>query len=199
MNIDSLLNMEIISASEFNALPTISNSFISEKLVNYKKEDKLVLPIDSNKVVEFKDFPSREGGCSDTFYEYYGEIEKVNSYLIGAMSCDVYEYTLVDKNTGKDKHYFEGFPFLSPKGKHLVSVATIGYDYETRLTICDIDNRGIKKYATFHFFSWAVNDQNIRIKWIDENTFALRAVHPLYLWREQEEKFAQYIKVKILR
>jgi len=199
MNIDSLLSMKIVSASEFNVLPTISHSFISKKSVNYRKEGKLILPIDSNKVVEFKDFPSREGGCSDTFYEYYGEIEKINSYLIGSMSCDVYLYTLVDKDTGEDRHYFEGFPFFSPKGKHLVSVATIGYDYETRLTICNIDSEGIKKYTTFYFFSWAVNDLNIKIKWIDENTFVLRAVHPLYLWRDQEEKFAQYIKITILK
>jgi len=199
INIDSLLSMKIISTSEFNALPTISHSFISKKSINYRKEDKLVLSIDSSKVVEFKDFPSTEGGCSDTFYEYYGAIDILNSYLIGYMSCDLYTYSLIDKNTGKDKNYFEGFPFLSPKGKHLVSVATIGYDYETRLTICDIDNRGIKKYATFYFFSWGVNDQNMKIKWIDENTFVLRAVHPLYLWKEQEEKFSQYIKITILK
>ena len=195
IDIDSLLSMEIISDSEFNALPTISYSFISKKSVDYRKEGKLVLPIDSNKVVEFKDFPSTEGGCSDTFYKYYGEIEKVNSYLIGSMSCDVYIYTLIDKDT--DRYYFEDFPFLSPKSNYLVSVATIGYKYDTHLTICYIDNGAIKRYATFYFFSWVVNEQNIKIKWIDANTFVLRAVHPLYLWKEQEETFTQYIKIEI--
>ena len=160
-----------------------------------EKRGKLVLPIDSNKVVEFKDFPSTEGGCSDTFYKYYGEIEKVNSYLIGSMSCDVYIYTLIDKDT--DRYYFEGFLFLSPKSNYLVSVATVGYKYDTHLTICYIDNGAIKRYATFYFFSWVVNEQNIKIKWIDANTFVLRAVHPLYLWKEQEETFTQYIKIEI--
>lgn len=200
INIDSLLSMKIISASEFNGLPIIPHSFISKKSINYRKKDKLILPLsDSDKVIEFKDFPSTEGGCADTFYEYHGTINILNSYLIGTMSCDVYEYTLVDKNTGKDKHTFEGFPFISSTGKHLISVATIGYNYDTRLTICKIEDKIIKEYTTFYFFSWVVNEQNIQIKWIDENTFVVKAVHPLYLWRDQEEKFAQYIKVKILR
>ena len=199
MNIDSLLKIKIISTSEFNALPTISHSFISKKSGNYKKEDKLVLPIDSNKVVEFKNSSYKEGGCSETFYKYYGEIDKVNSYLIGAMSCDIYEYSLVNKNTGKITHFFEGFPFLSPNSKHLVSIATIGYNYDTRLVICDIDNENIKECTDFHFFSWAINSQNMEIKWINENTFALRVVHPLYLWQEQEKEFAEYIKIAILK
>ena len=38
IDIDSLLSMEIISDSEFNALPTISYSFISKKSVDYRKE-----------------------------------------------------------------------------------------------------------------------------------------------------------------
>ncbi|AEK22863.1 hypothetical protein [Capnocytophaga canimorsus] len=200
ITLETLISFELIDKSLYEKAKKSAVDFLlRDTLSVVKKNNVITLPcLDS--IVTFKDINPNSDLDNQQVYEYKGQIEFMNQFVVSGSYWEAYDYKWIDKKTGKEIS-FSDFPYISPDKKRIISVYTNPYDEVVELSLYTIDdNLQVKEILLAHFTNWmAYNHEEDSIFWSGDGYFYIPINHRVKFWNESgnfNEK-CQYIRIKI--
>ena len=199
-SIDSLLSITMSTESFYNSLENKQISYIVADTVSHRKKDGVLrLPIGET-YIELEDERGEGGVMYGNFYK--GQIPFLNSYLILFTGNEFLYYFLIDKTTGEDSGYrFADYPFISPNKQYGVCIYANPYFSTAEMQIWKIAGDELDLLYSFNFVNWMPTTYTTSLRWIDDNSFVVKAIHPQSFWDEKgyENETGEYIKIEILQ
>lgn len=99
----------------------------------------------------YKTFKDKLSSTYNTYYEYNGEINALNAYLILVVcqECEEYRWLLIDKNTGEETVDLAAIPFLSNNQKSMVTTRnTYASSGNNQIAVNDHSDYAIVEFYT---------------------------------------------------
>ncbi|WP_179020005.1 hypothetical protein [Winogradskyella forsetii] len=195
-NLSRFFNFELISEDEFNSVAQSNSNFLTKNpLVRISKNnDETVnfnLPI-KDSVLVFKS----KMDYSAASYEYYGDLNFLNAYLIHGVYYKAEEanYSLINKHSGKQEYVFPDFPHISPSKNRIF---TFYYDVYEEINYFHVygikSNNLITLDYAFTFPNW-INFESDNVKWLSNNTMVFKIVNP-NIFNGSKVENPQYLKL----
>jgi hypothetical protein len=192
------LKLELITKETYSKLQFISSPQITNTDLVVKVNDSINLPI-ANGFKTIMSSPIDDESDNRAIYDYLGEMEVLNSYLLDAVYYESGDYRLYSKITGEEIANFKSLPIVSPNKNFIISIGFNGYEDVTELEIATIDNQIITSKELFLYQNWGRTNDS-KIKWLTDSVFVVEVIHTNILFDMQENELdvKQYLKVSIL-
>ncbi|GHT17634.1 hypothetical protein FACS189429_2140 [Bacteroidia bacterium] len=207
--LDKYLKVELIDRQTFeNQMNNKVDYFVADT-ANVKKMDGVITLHCAEKDVKLKDNPS--GGDNEIYYDYAGQYEFLNQYVIYMSGWEWLGYKFYDKTTGKDQFEdnfsFGEFPYVSPDRQHIICIYANPYEVTSDVELYKIDRGKIKNMMTASYTNWMPFSEQISetewketMFWASDGCFYLKANHSKSHWTEAghyNENY-QYLRIKLL-
>ncbi|WGU70033.1 hypothetical protein QIU18_10925 [Capnocytophaga canimorsus] len=173
------------------------NHLLEDTLAVRKLNGALSLTFEDDSVVILKDNDTDNDGAE--VYEYMGQIEALQKYVVYVSYFESGEYILFDKKNGK-RQEFSGFPYLSPDKKQIV-VFPISMEGDESVAFYEVDeNQGIKESVSLLFTNWIPYfDVYEGLFWATDGYFYTPVNHSAVYWDingNYNVENCQYIRIK---
>jgi hypothetical protein len=189
-------NFELIDQKLYNAKKKKAVSFLLANTTAHKKlNGKITLPC-KNKTVTFSDVDSEDE--THRIYEYIGEINWLNTYLVYGMYWEDYDYKLIDKTSGEETKAFVDFPNISADKKKILSLGANVYENTADLDFYTIDRKKIVKKMNAAFKYWMPAGEITDMFWCTDGYFYLPVAASTNYWKPDGNlnDSWQYIRIK---
>jgi hypothetical protein len=193
--LDSILKLELVSKK------ITYNSILKRetKLTNidgFKVEDNILkLPV-KNDSLTIRNINDENAEDSREVYNYLGEIDALNCYVVSGNYWESGDVTLYNKITGKETAILQDYPQLSPNNRYLLSLSFDGYQEIGMFQLGKIENGKLENLLNFEFHNWTVTEKP-DIIWVSNNTFLINVVHINAYWQENGSYNDNYQRLKI--
>lgn len=194
--LDSFIDLELIDKSSYEkAKKTAVDFLLRDTLAIVKNNNQFTLPC-SDSIVTFKDIDSESDDLQ--VYQYRGQIQALNSFLVMTSYWEVYDYKLIHKNTAKEVT-FPDFPYLSPDKRYIISAFTNPYEEAEQLSLYAVDEHlQIKHIFTTYFTNWQAYNKEEEAFWGSDGHFYLPVNHKAVVWVDGDlNDQRQYVRIKI--
>lgn len=196
--LNAFLKIELINKHLFDSKKNSSVDFIIADTTENKKVNGIITLKCRDRVVKYIDKPDAEEERQE--FQYVGQIEFLNQYLIGGSYWESLDYRLIDKTSGKETQTFVEYPYISPDKKHIICIYTNPYETTADLELYSIDNKNIKHKMSASFKNWMPTVELGEMFWSIDGYLYLTVNHVNSFWKEDgnlNDK-CQYIRIKIL-
>lgn len=192
------LKIELIDKQLFESKRSSSVNFLLADTTEIKKKTGIIELKCQAKVKKYIDKPDAEESMQ--VYNYVGQFEFLNKYLIGGSYYEGLDYKFVDKSSGEETQTFVEYPNISADKKHIICIYTNPYETTADLELYSIDDKQIKHTMSASFKNWMPTVEPGEIFWSTDNFLYLTVNHVNSFWRQDgnlNDK-CQYIRIKIL-
>ena len=152
------INIRFVTKDEYLAQKANAVNFIDTTTTIKKVKGKLRLPCQEckNKYITYIDSLAPKYDDNRIEHTYIGEIPFLNQYLISTTYYEDWDYTLIDKTTGK-KVYLPASPYITPDKQHLIILFDNVWESITEFSLYSIDEANkIKQVFSTTFTQWAL-------------------------------------------
>lgn len=192
------LYLELIDKSLFDSKKETVVNFILADTTAIKKNNGIIEIKCENKTVKYVDKPEDNDGMQ--IFNYSGQIEFLNKYLIATSYYEGGDYKLVDKTTGDETNLLVDYPYISPDKKNIICINSNGYESTADLELYDINDKNVKRKMSASFKNWMPVMENGEIFWSTDGYLYLIVHNVKSFWKEDgqlNDKY-QFIRMKIL-
>lgn len=193
------LEISLIDKEVFEKARSKDDKFIIQQnaLVS-SKDSVLVVTIASGKK-EYVSSPNAEESMK--VYNYVGHVSLMDAYLLAIGYYEAGEYMLYGADNGKEIVSFNDYPYISPDGKHIVSIYANPYDLSSDFQLYKVESgQKVRKELDASFSKWMVALEPQEVFWLDSSTLVVKVLHAQAFWDEDGglNNDYQYLKIKIL-
>lgn len=196
--LNDFLKMELINKQIFDNKRSSSVNFLLADTTVIKKKNGTIELKCLNKVVKYIDKPSEEENEAE--FNYIGQFEFLNKYLINSSYYESSDYRLIDKNNGEEIVTFGDYPNISADKKHIICIYTNPYETTADLELYSISNNQIKFLMSTSFKNWMPTAEPREMFWSTDGYLYLTVNHVKSFWIPDgnlNDK-RQYIRIGIL-
>jgi hypothetical protein len=196
--LNNFLKIELINKNLFDSQKNSTVDFIIADTTENKKVNGIINLKCRDRVVKYIDKPDAEEERQE--FQYVGQIEILNQYLIGGSYWESLDYILIDKTSGKETQTFVEYPHISPDKKHIICIYTNPYNITADLELYSIDNKNIKLKMSASFKNWMPTVEHGEMFWSIDGYLYLTVNHVNSFWKEDGNlnDECQYLRIKIL-
>ena len=152
------INIRFVTKDEYLAQKANAVDFIDTTNTFKKIKGKLRLPCQEckNKYVTYIDSLAPKYDENRIEHTYIGEIPFLNQYLISTTYYEDWDYTLIDKTTGK-KLTLAAYPYITPDRQYFMTLLDNVYEGVADFSLYSIEGTNkIKKVFSTTFTQWAL-------------------------------------------
>ena len=154
------INIRFVTKDEYLAQKAnaVDFDFINTTNTIKKVKGKLRLPCQEckNKYITYIDSLAPEYDENRIEHTYIGEIPFLNQYLISTTYYEGWDYTLIDKTTGK-KFTLADYPYITPNRQYFMTLLDDPWQNITEFSLYSIDETNkIKQVFSTTFTQWAL-------------------------------------------
>ena len=154
------INIRFVTKDEYLAQKAnaVDFDFINTTNTIKKVKGKLRLPCQEckNKYITYIDSLAPKYDDNRIEHTYIGEIPFLNQYLISTTYYEGWDYTLIDKTTGK-KFTLADYPYITPDRQYFMTLLDNVYEGVTEFSLYSIDETNkIKQVFSTTFTQWAL-------------------------------------------
>ena len=152
------INIRFVTKDEYLAQKANAVDFIDTTNTIKKVKGKLRLPCQEckNKYVTYIDSLAPKYDDNRIEHTYMGEIPFLNQYLICITGYEYWDFTLIDKTTGK-KLTLAAYPYITPDRQYFMTLLDNVYEGVTEFSLYSIDETNkIKQVFSTTFTQWAL-------------------------------------------
>ena len=154
------INIRFVTKDEYLAQKAnaVDFDFINTTNTIKKVKGKLRLPCQEckNKYITYIDSLAPEYDDNRIEHTYIGEIPFLNQYLISTTYYEGWDYTLIDKTTGK-KFTLADYPYITPDRQYFMTLLDNVYEGVAEFSLYSIDETNkIKQVFSTIFTQWAL-------------------------------------------
>ncbi|MBE0390307.1 hypothetical protein [Flavobacterium sp. PL002] len=192
------LSLELIDKTLFDSKKNTAVNFLLTDTTEVKKVNGVIELNCKNKVVKFIDKPEDNDGMQ--LFNYEGQIEFLNKYLIIGSYYEGGDYIFVDKTSGETTTTFGDYPNISPDKKNIICINSNGYETTADLELYKISNNKVNNVMNVSFKKWMPLMENNEVFWSKDGYLYLSVHNVKTFWNEKgfyNNKY-QYIRIKIL-
>ncbi len=193
------LKMELIDKQTFYLKKRTAVSYFLADTNTIRKENGVIrLPI-HNGFKQYQD--NNKPGVEDNTqeYNYVGQIDFLNTYVIAGLYWESWDYKLINKHSGVQEVSLNALPNISHDRRHLISISDNGYTGTADLELYNIKNNKVRKVMAASFKYWApVNASGIF--WGIDGSLYVAVLPSSKAFSPQENVLnsCQYIKIRVL-
>jgi len=190
--------LELIDSKLYKDKKKKAVSFLTADTLAHKKTNGIITLPCQKKTVTFTDLPSEEE--TNRVYEYIGQINWLNAYMVYGMYWEDYDFTLIDKTSGERTSTFVDFPNISADKKKIICLGANVYENTADLDFYIIDNKKIIQKMNTGFKYWMPAGENTDMFWSNDGNFYLPVVATNNFWKPDGSLNDQwqYIRIKPL-
>ncbi|MDO4727485.1 MAG: hypothetical protein Q4B43_00620 [Bacteroidota bacterium] len=194
-----LFQIELIDQKTYNeAKKRRMSHLLQDTLAVRKLNGTLSLTFEDYSVVTLID--NNPDDDESKIYEYVGQIEALQKYVVRLGHYESVEYILFDKRNGKSQE-FSGFPYLSPDKKQIVVFPVIREGLMSDVTFYEVnENQEINKSVAVPFKIWMPYlDVYEDLFWATDGYFYTPVNHTAAYWDINgmyNTQNCQYIRIK---
>ncbi len=191
-------SLELIDQKLYKDKKKKSVSFLLADTLAHKKTNGIITLPCQKKTVTFTDLPSEEE--THRIYEYIGQINWLNAYVVYGMYWEDYDFTLIDKTSGERTSTFVDFPNISADKKKIICLGANVYENTADLDFYIIDNKKIVQKMNAGFKNWMPAGEYTDMFWSNDGYFYLPVVATNNFWKPDGSLNDQwqYIRIKPL-
>ncbi|UKJ08594.1 hypothetical protein [Solitalea lacus] len=191
------LELEVIDQSLFEAKKVSSVDFLLADTLALTKNDGVIELICKKNTVQYVDKPDAEEDRQ--VYNYVGQIEFLNKYVISGSYWEDSDYKLIDKTSGESET-FGDYPFISADKKSIVCIKPNPYETTGDLELYSINNGKMKFIMGASFTNWMPATEEDVAFWSTDGYFYFVAFHSKEFWHQDGKLNAQYqyLRLKVL-
>jgi hypothetical protein len=192
------LKIELIDKQLFDNKRSSSVNFLLADTTEIKKKKGIIELKCQAKVKKYIDKPDAEESMQ--VFNYVGQFEFLNKYLIGGSYYEGLDYKFIDKSSGEETQTFGEYPNISVDKKHIICIYTNLYEATADLELYAIDDKQIKHTMSASFKNWMPTVDPGEMFWNTDGYLYLTANHVNSFWKQDgnlNDK-CQYIRIKIL-
>lgn len=196
--LNDFLKIELINKHLFDSKKSSLVDFIIADTTENKKVNGIITLKCRDRIINYIDKPDAEEERQE--FQYVGQIEFLNQYLIGGSYWESIDYRLIDKTNGKETQTFGEYPHISPDKKHIICIYTNPYETTADLELYLINNKNIKHKMSASFKNWMPAVELGLMFWSNDGYLYLAVNHVNSFWKEDgniNDKY-QYLRIKIL-
>ena len=203
-SIEEFFFIEQISHDEYQKALQNKIDFLTEDtLITAKNKGVIVLKC-KNKTVFLKD-QDNDIPPYVQYFQYLGQVEMLNQYLVSINEGDNFGYFFIDKTTGT-KTYMEYFPYLSPNHEYIISLGRNLQDEEGKsfISLYKVERKvplSLKKVLDeAPIKGWVVYNFGREPIFWNENGLLYASINPSMCFYNEENKpnkQRMYIKIGI--
>lgn len=192
------LKIELVDKSVFESKRnTAVNFLLADTLENIKKNGIIELQC-QNRIVKYVDKP--EDNDDTQKFDYVGQFEILNKYLISGSYWESSDYKLIDKTSGKETNVLGDYPYISSDKKYLICINANPYETTADLELYSISDQKIKPIILTSFKNWMPILKKGEMFWSTDDYLYVAVNHVNAFWTNNgalNEK-CQFIRIKIL-
>jgi hypothetical protein len=192
------LRIELIDKQLFDSKRGSSVKFLLADTTEIQKKKGIIELKCQSKVKRYIDKPDAEESMQ--VFNYVGQFEFLNKYLIGGSYYEGLDYKFVDKSSGEETQTFGEYPNISADKKHIICIYTNPYETTADLELYSIDDKQIKHTMSASFKNWMPTVEPEEMFWSNDGYLYLTANHVNSFWKQDgnlNDK-CQHIRIKIL-
>ena len=199
------INIRFVTKDEYLAQKANVVDFIDTTNTFKKIKGKLRLPCQEckNKYITYIDSLAPKYDDNRIEHTYMGEIPFLNQYLISTTYYEDWDYTLIDKTTGK-KLTLAAYPYITPDRQYFMTLLDNVYEGVADFSLYSIEGiNKIKQVFSTTFTQWAlVLDEKDReeVFMASNGSIYAKVVHPsvrLYNKVKDYSQYGQYICISL--
>lgn len=199
--LDEYLEIELIEKSLFDNMKNHTVEFLLADTTENRKNNGVLELKCRDKTVKYTDF--QNGGESMGEYHYIGYIDFFNKYLIYVGGNESWDFKFIDRTSGEETHFFNGYPFLSPDRKNIISVITNPYERTAEIALFAVSGGEITHLMSTSFTNWMPTVWSVEggeAFWASDNYLYLSVNHSNSFWAEDGGLNCefQYVRMKII-
>jgi len=196
--LNKYLKIELVDEQLFESRKDSAVNFLLADTAIIEKKNGTIELQCQVKVVRYVDNPTDNDGTRE--FQYIGQIEFLNKYLIYGLYWESSNYIFVDKISGEETSFGE-FPYISPNKQNIISIYANPYETTADLELYSIsENNSIKQIMNVSFINWMPTVEKGEMFWSTDGYLYLTVNHTK-LFGEQSGSLnnkCQYIRIKIL-
>ncbi|MBF6642066.1 hypothetical protein IVB69_11290 [Flavobacterium sp. J49] len=187
---------ELIDEKLYLAKKKKAVSFLTADTLAHKKTKGIITLPCQKKTVTFTDLPSEEE--TNRIYEYVGQINLLNAYVVYGMYWEDYDFTLIDKTSGETTASFVDYPNISTDKKTILCLGANVYENTADLDFFVIDNKKILQKMNAVFKYWMPAGEITDMFWSTDGYFYLPVVTTSHYWKPDGSLNDQwqYLRIK---
>ncbi len=162
----------------------------------YKKEAGVLELPTANGTLRIEDINDENAEDSQQIYQYLGDLEVLNSYVVSGQYWESGDVSLYDKTTGEEVALFEVAPQISPDQKHIISLNFEPYEGGGIVQWGTIENGKLSAMHNLNFLNWTIADQPDWV-WLSNHSFLINVVHINAYWQKNGAYNENYQRLKI--
>jgi len=198
--LNDYLKIELIDKQQFDKMKNSSVSYILPDTTETKKKNGVIELKCKNTIKKYidRDKPDDETGIQA--FNYIGQFEFLNKYLIGGSYYEGLDYKFIDKSTGEETQTFGEYPNISADKKNIICIYTNPYETTADLELYSINDKLIKHTMNASFKNWMPTVEPRKMFWSTDGYLYLTVNHVNSFWKQDgnlNDK-CQYIRIKIL-
>lgn len=192
------LKIELIDKQLFESKRGNEADYLLADTSAIKKVNGIIELKCQHKTVKYIDKPDDEENRQ--VFDYVGQLQFLNKYLIGGSYYEGLDYRFIDKITGEETQVFGDYPNVSADKKHIICIYTNPYDTTADLALYSINNNEVKHIVSASFKYWMPTVEPQEMFWGKDNYLYLAVNHVNSFWKEDGHlnSNCQYIRIKIL-
>jgi len=195
-SVTKYFRLELIDQKLYNAKKKKAVSFLLADTLAHKKTKGIIALPCQKKTVTFTDLPSEEE--TNRIYEYIGQINWLNAYVVYGMYWEDYDFTLIDKTSGEVITSFVDFPNISTDKKKIICLGANIYENTADLEFFVIENKKILQKMNTGFKYWMPAGEVKDMFWSHDGYFYLPFVATNNYWKPDGNLNDQwqYLRIK---
>jgi len=196
--LNDFLKIELIDKRLFDSKRSSSINYLLADTTEIKKKKGIIELKCQAKVKKYIDKPDAEESMQ--VFNYVGQFEFLNKYLIGGSYYEGLDYKFVDKSSGEETQTFGEYPNISADKKHIICIYTNPYETTADLELYSINNKQIKHIMSASFKNWMPTVEPGEMFWSNDGYLYLTVNHVNSFWKQDGNlnDTCQYIRIKIL-
>lgn len=200
------LKLELIDKEVFDRKKNTAIHFITRDTTHIKKKDGIISLKCQSKAKTYIDKPLIRGEMQPyaddeiQIFDYVGQFEFLNQYLISGSYWEGVDYRMVDKITGEETQVFGELTYISPDTSHILCIYSNPYESTADLELYTLKNKKIKHVISVSFKHWMPTNESNGIFWSSDDYLYVSVNHSAAFWKPDGNlnDFHQYIRIKVL-
>ncbi|MBP6557897.1 MAG: hypothetical protein KA213_05985 [Flavobacterium sp.] len=189
-------SIELIDQKLYSVKKKKAISFLLADTLAHKKTNGIITLLCQKKTVTFTDLPSEEE--THRVYEYIGQINLLNAYVVYGMYWEDYDFTLIDKTSGERTTSFVNYPNIAADKKKIICLGANVYENITDMDFFVIDKNKTTNVTSVGFKYWMSAGEITDMFWSNDGYFYLPVLASNNFWKPDGNLNDQwqYIRIK---
>lgn len=165
--------LSTITQQEYETGLTKAAQLIIFDTTKVRKKNGIIQLICKNTTRKFVDYIPDATDYAESIqtFEYIGQIQFLNVYIVLGVYWEEYDYKFIDKTTGEEIASFFELPLISADKKQLISIQANPYEMTADVSYYKLNKNQIQPIATMSFTNWMPADFSSQVFWNLDGSF----------------------------